>query len=266
MAKRKRIDPDLVTTNIRQSVEESKTRSRRVLCKTLFTEYGFHNRNPERAARIETFFRAYGLTWEPSVGDAQRDDWIRLGLNEDRPVISERAPEPRPDDGWFSSLMHAEFESEREVELRFVAPLFESLGYRELNEAVGVPVRIWEGVSPKSREADFIYFDSQDHSLETGNALVLIECKATGQDVSEGIGQARSYVPWVKPAYYVVTNGDRIVAYLYQGGPVRDSKVLDFDRSQLATRFSDLYKVLNIDAAREAKQQNILKFGAEHPV
>jgi hypothetical protein len=63
----------------------------------------------------------------------------------------------------------------------------------------------------------------------------------------------------VKPAYYVTTNGDAVVVYNYQGGAIPDVKVLDFKRSDLDSRFDDLYRVLNPKAAAEARQAKIDK-------
>ncbi len=48
--------------------------------------------------------------------------------------------------------------SEREVEMHFVSPLFEQLGYCEEQEAAGFGFVMWEGVRQHHAEADLLYF------------------------------------------------------------------------------------------------------------
>ena len=93
-----------------------------------------------------------------------------------------------------------------------------------------------------------------------------MEAKARDQKPDAGTGQAKSYAFWVKPAYYVTTNGDVIVVYNYQGGAVPDVKVMDIKRSELRERFDDLYRVLNPKAANDARQAKIEKAKSVKPV
>jgi Type I restriction enzyme R protein N terminus (HSDR_N) len=111
-------------------------------------------------------------------------------------------------------------------------------------------------LSSSARAGSFDGRGSRRHSLSDGVPLVLVEAKASDQAPDAGTGQAKSYAYWLKPAYYVTTNGDVIVVYNYQGGAVPDVKVLDIKRSELRERFDDLYRVLNpaaVEAARKAK-------------
>jgi hypothetical protein len=57
-------------------------------------------------------------------------------------------------------------------------------------------------------EADLLYFATDLRSLTDADPLVLVEVKDTGQPPDAGTGQAKGYAYWVKPAYYVITNGD----------------------------------------------------------
>ena len=88
--------------------------------------------------------------------------------------------------------------SEREVEMHFVSPLFEQLGYREEQEAAGFGFVMWEGVRQHHAEADLLYFAGDVHDVGKGNPLVLVECKAVGKGPDAGLGQARSYAYWLK--------------------------------------------------------------------
>ena len=119
--------------------------------------------------------------------------------------------------------------------------------------------------SAPGRSFDLVYFADEHHSLADGIPLVLVEAKGSDQLPDAGTGQAKSYAYWLKPAYYVTTNGDVIVVYNYQGGAVPDVKVLDFKRSDLRERFDDLYRVLNPRAAAEARQAKVNKLKGRPP-
>jgi hypothetical protein len=92
-----------------------------------------------------------------------------------------------------------------------------------------------------------------------GVPLVLVECKDTSKGPDAGVGQVRSFSFWIKPAYYVITNGDLLTVYNYQGGAVPDVKVLEVKRADLREQFDDLYRVLNPSAAAEARRDKIAK-------
>jgi len=87
-----------------------------------------------------------------------------------------------------------------------------------------------------------------------------VECKNTDKTRPDvGLGQVKSYSFWIKPAYYVTTNGDLLTVYNYQGGAIPDLKVLEVKRSDLREQFDDLYRVLNPLAAEEARRDKIAK-------
>jgi hypothetical protein len=50
---------------------------------------------------------------------------------------------------------------------------------------------------------------------------------AVGKGPDPGLGQARSYAFWLKPAYYLVTAGDYLTVWNYQGGAVPDVRVTE---------------------------------------
>ncbi len=86
---------------------------------------------------------------------------------------------------------------------------------------------------------------------------MLVECKAIGKGPDAGLGQARSYAFWLKPAYYLVTDGDYLTVWNYQGGSVPDVRVCEARRDTLRRKFDDLHAVLNPEAAFETRQQKI---------
>src|ERR1019366_4215778 len=59
--------------------------------------------------------------------------------------------------------------------------------------------------------------------------------QSRGKGPDGGLGQARSYAFWLKPAYYyVVTAGDYFTVWIYQGGAVPDVRVIEVRRSHAA--------------------------------
>jgi hypothetical protein len=103
------------------------------------------------------------------------------------------------------------------------------------------------------------------HDTEKGDPLVLVETKAVGKGPDAGLGQARSYAFWVKPAYYVVTDGDYLTVWNYQGGAVPDVRVCEARRGSLGEKFDDLYAVLNPQAALATRQQKITRLTGPQP-
>ncbi len=204
-----------------------------------------------------------GIRAQPPVGEAGLYDWIVLSLPV-MPAPDDSSPDPRPSDEWFEHLMSVVLVSEREVEMSFASPLLHGLGYCSEHEAAGFRFDTWEEVTRRRIEADLVYFADERNSLDDGVPLVLVEAKGSDQAPDAGTGQAKSYAYWLKPAYYVTTNGQVVVVYNYQGGAVPDVKVLDFKRSELRERFDDLYRVLNPKAAAVARQAKSTSSGGPH--
>ena len=247
--------PEDVTVSIRQSIEASAKGSRRVRCHSLRELFGFQAWTAQRRELVASHLERQGIRTEPSVVDAGLHDWIVLSLPS-LPPPSELAADPRPPDEWFDHLMSVHLDSEREVEMYFASPLFHGLGYSAEHEAAGFRFDMWEGVARKRVEADLIYFLDHRHSLDEGTPLILVEAKSTSQPPGTGTGQARIYAFWVKPAYYVVTNGDVTDVYNYQG-TAPDVPVLTVKRTALRDQFDDLYRMLSPGAAAEARQVKI---------
>jgi hypothetical protein len=101
--------------------------------------------------------------------------------------------------------------------------------------------------------------------VAAGDPLVLVECKAVGKGPDAGLGQARSYAYWLKPAYYLVTDGDYLTVWNYQGGAVPDVRVCDARRATLSEKFDELHAVLNPQAALATRQQKIKLLAGSQP-
>jgi hypothetical protein len=161
-----------------------------------------------------------GVVVQPPLEQAGSDDWLVFSMPA-LGVTSATPPDPRPTAAWFSDKAGLRLGSEREVEMHFVSPLFEQLGYQVEQEAAGFGFMMWEGVRQHHAEADLLYFASDVHDVASGDPLVLVECKAVGKGPEAGPGQARSYAYWLKPAYYLVTDGDYLTVWNYQGALFR---------------------------------------------
>jgi hypothetical protein len=92
------------------------------------------------------------------------DDWVVLSLTQ-LPPRRDDHPEPRPKPEFFDHLESVRLDSDPEVEMHFVGPLFRELGYGEEHEGAGFPFDMWEGVHHHTAEADLLYFADDRHRL-----------------------------------------------------------------------------------------------------
>jgi hypothetical protein len=246
-------DPVDVAASIRRSIALSPRVSRKVRCHTLRDLFGFQTWSTRRRETIGKILADQNIAVQPALSEAGPNDWLVLSLP-DLPPPRDDHPEPRPSPEWFEHLMSVPMYSESDVEMHFASPLFHRLGYDDEQEAAGFRFDTYAGVQFRVAEADLLYFADERQSLTDGVPLVLVEVKRSDQPPDAGTGQAKGYAFWVKPAYYVITNGNVIIVYNYQGGAVPDAKVLEFNRSDLRERFDDLYRLLNPKAAADARR------------
>jgi Type I restriction enzyme R protein N terminus (HSDR_N) len=257
-------DPVDVAASIRRSITVSPKGSRRVRCHTLRELFGFQAWSAPRKEIISRVLADQGVVVQPALSDAGSDDWLTLSLPELPPPRDDQ-PDPRPSREWFDHLMTVPLTTEREVEMHFASPLFHGLGYGDDQEAAGFRFETYAGVQFRVAEADLVYFASECHSVTDGLPLILVEVKDSSQPPDAGTGQAKSYAFWVKPSYYVITNGDALIVYNYQGGAVPDVKVLEIERKELRERFDELYSILNPKAAAEARKQKEARLAGPPP-
>lgn len=257
-------DPAEIAATIRRSIEFSMRGSRRLRFSTLRDLFGFQAWSGQRKEFVAKLLADQGVLVQPPVAEASLDNWVVLSMPQ-LPSRRDDHPEPRPTAEFFDFLESVQLGSEREVEMHFVSPLFEKLGYTYEHEAAGFSFDMWEGGSHRRIEADLVYFAGPKHSIFDAEPLVLVECKAYGKGPDAGVGQVRSYSFWIKPAYYVTTDGDFLVVYNYQGGAVPDVKVLEMRRSELRDRFDEIYAILNREAVVEARREKIARLTTNLP-
>jgi hypothetical protein len=257
-------DPVEIVAALRRSIEVSQRGSRRLRGHRFKDLFGFQAWSPARREMVAKLLSDEGIVVQPPLEQAGRDDWLIFSMPA-LGVTSATPPEPRPTEAWFADKAGLQLRSEREVEMHFVSPLFEQLGYDVKQEAAGFGFVMWEGVRQHHAEADLLYFASDIHDVAAGDPLVLVECKAVGKGPDAGLGQARSYAYWLKPAYYLVTDGDYITVWNYQGGAVPDLRVCETTRAALSEKFDQMHAILNPQAALATRQQKMqLLAGSQH--
>jgi hypothetical protein len=250
-------DPTEVIQTIARSIQVSQRGARRVRAHRFKELFGYQALTAQRRERIEQLMAEAGIVVTPSLADARHDDWLVMSM----PVqveVPKAHPDPRPTAAWFEHMQSVRPDTEREVEIHFAAPLFRELGYLEDQEAAGFGIQVYQGSRrPQRVEADLVYFADDQHHLDHGQPLVLVECKRMITDLKAAAGQVRSYALWVLPAYYVITDARTVSVWDFQGAIAPDREILSLQQAELAERFDDLYARLNPRAATEARQSKI---------
>lgn len=249
-----------VADSIVQSIVATPKRQRRLRSKTFWDLFGFKVRTKDRVLSVQQALRDRGVLTnidEDTFGTEDKDTWIILSQVSPEPPLSTK-PEndtvPAPSDSWFQLIEERLFESEREVEYYFVAPILEQLGYIEADIAIGYPVQMYEGVKKVNKEADFVVFNGDSRDRDA--ALLVVEAKRTRRLLSDdAVGQARGYAMWLTTPYYLVTNGEEIRVYLFRGAVQADVLLLKCQRSELREHWRDLYRSLNRDAIIKYKRR-----------
>lgn len=191
------------------------------------------------------------------LGEEDEDDWIVLTLTlPPKGTISPSylpiIPVKLPPTDWFQEMEKRQFESEREVETYFILPLIEKLGYEYNDTAIGYPVEMFKGVQRTKTEADFALFNGP--LREKKNVLLIIEAKNCDKGITvDNVGQAKSYAHELLPACYIITNGQQIKVFQFNGMLVPDEMVMDFDKSILYDMWTQLYSYVSKEATIKRK-------------
>jgi hypothetical protein len=246
-------DPAEIVANLRGSIEASKRGSRKLRAHRFKDLFGFPAWSPARRKMVNKRLADEGIVVQPPLDEAGRDDWLVFSMPT-LPEVTRQHAEPLPSDATFAYWEKLNPGSELEVEMHFAAPLFQSLGYTEEQEAAGFGITVFDGASHHRSEADLVYFATSVHDVDDGEPLVLVECKMPGKGPNAGLGQVQSYAFIIKPAYYVITDLDNLAVWNYQGGAVPDVRVIEVKNGELRERFDDLYAVLNPKAASKTRR------------
>ena len=251
------------STEIRAAIDGTPKKSKQILLKTLLKHYGFKTRQKHFLEAMHETLISVGVIVTPDLRTAEREDWIRLSVSDpslpvgdfasDVAVVANSDTATPEADPWLSAIATKEFASEKEVEIRFVIPLLERLGYDEDDRADGYPVEQVVGVRKSRTEADFVLFNGRNRSKD--GALLVVEAKNVGKSLTDHIQQARSYAMFLGTPYFMVTNADEIRVFLYRSPIESDIEVYRASRKDLLTTFPALFNLIGKPAIIEYKRR-----------
>lgn len=249
-----------VVLEMYQSVTKSQLKQKRLKSSTFWGLFKIKSRKKPVIEKIARLVNEQGLKINvksgAKFGDEDKTDWIILTqkiLPEPERPFQEIRSTSFPDDAWFEMIKTRVFETEREVETYFIVPLLEKIGYEYTDIAIGYSVEMFKGVQKIKAEADFVIFNGE--SRNKSDVLLVVEAKNSSKGINvDHIGQARSYVRELLPSSYIVSNGEQIFVFQYNGSVTPDEKVMEFNRSELKERWSELYSYVNKEATINRKK------------
>jgi len=257
------VDKAQVASSIREAINDSPKKSKRVLLKTLLKMFGHKTRQKHWLEAMNKSLQSVGVLMSPPLSEVERDGWVVLSVTDPRLPVGDFIPAEHggpagaahdsTPDLWLSTIASRAFNSEKEVEIRFVLPLLERLGYSEEDRADGYPVEQIIGVKKTRTEADFVLFNGLNRSKDS--ALLVVEAKNVSKNIADHIGQAKSYAMFLGTPYFMVTNGDDIRVFLYRSPIESDVEVFKSTRRDIFSTFPSLFNLISRQAVIEYKKR-----------
>lgn len=237
-----------ITEEILQSTLSTPKKQKRIKSSTFWRKFGIERRSKEKIEIVKKALEESNIFFESDeeIGTEAMDKMVKLSyLEPELAEVLQKATENclDQDDSWIEPLENRVFASEREVEQYFIAPILKKLDYDDEDCAIGFRLVIHKGVKKEKKEVDFAVFDGS--SREKDKALIVIEAKSSERKLTDdATGQARSYAVELSTPYYIVTNGNQIIVFLFRGGLVGDTQIMNFTRQELREKWQELYKIL----------------------
>lgn len=228
-----------IAKEIKHTTSHSKWMKRR----TLLKRFGYRNMTKTVAANITESLEDANVVLEINLKDCAPNDFITLSLK----------PTEVPDK--LLEIISKKLDTEKSVEIRFVVPLLELLGYDEEDRDDGPTVEMSMGSKKLKKEADFILYNGSGER-NVNKALLVVEAKNPNSSASvlkNAINQAKSYAMWTGTPYYMVTNGNIIRIFRYKTG-AQDEEMLQIYRKELVSMFDDLYELIGKEAIINLKE------------
>ncbi|WP_394366847.1 type I restriction enzyme HsdR N-terminal domain-containing protein [Mesoterricola silvestris] len=141
------------------------------------------------------------------------------------------------------------------MEIRFIIPLLERLGYSEEDRVDGCTIEMTIGSRKVKGEADFVLYDGTNRSRD--NVLLIVEAKRNGTRLEQAVEQARSYAMFLGAPFYLVTNGDDLRVFRFKSALETDVEVFQGTRETLGSRFHLLHG--SISKSRVADLRRVLR-------
>jgi hypothetical protein len=157
--------------------------------------------------------------------------------------------------------------NEAAVEINFVLPLLQRLGYAIADIDPKVAVTFQQGRKPKpgrKPEADFVVYAGPIHNRDT--SLIVVEAKATWETLEEGRAQAESYAMNLRAPFVLLANGREL--HLWQLQPALDTvRIFECAAKDIAAREGELELLLSRDSviayAKTLASKTILELSAD---
>lgn len=140
---------------------------------------------------------------------------------------------------WLLTLPTLQYRNELEVEVKFIAPLVEYLGFAADQVDLRVPVSVQVGRNTATGTADWVLWTPAHTS-----PIVVIEAKAPGQPLNGAVqSQARSYAFALGAPMFLLTNGSRL--QIYRRGVQSDQLVVNCTVEELVEQWPAVVDALN---------------------
>ncbi len=140
---------------------------------------------------------------------------------------------------WLLSVPDIQYRNEFEVEVKFIAPLLDYLGFAPGQVDLRVNVSVQVGRNTATGTADWVL-----RSPDRSRPLVIIEAKAPGQSLNGAVqSQARSYAFALGAPMFLLTNGSRL--QIYRRGVQTDQVVIDCTVEELVEQWPNIVEALN---------------------
>jgi hypothetical protein len=248
-----------VVLEMYQSVLQSQRKQKRLKSSTFWKLFKIKSRKKSIIQTIAHLINEQGLDIKVKsgvpFGEENKSDWIIITKKIHEPPKPPEGVSPTvyPEDSWFEMIKTRIFETEREVETYFILPLLEKLGYQYDDICIGYSLEMFRGVKKTKAEADFVLFNGEGR--EKIDVLLIVEAKKSNKGINiDHIGQARSYAHELLPSNYIISNGEQIIVYQFNGSLIPDEKVLDFSRTQMNEKWAKLYSYVNKGATIQRKK------------
>lgn len=139
---------------------------------------------------------------------------------------------------WFLEIADANYNSELEVEVKFVYLLMRFLGYGINDLKMRVSVEVQVGRQRASGIADWVVYNEK-----MGKPFLVIEAKEPNQLLTSAVQeQARSYAYGLSAPLYMVTNGKEV--RIYERKIDSDLEVISFLTKEIAQNWYQMEQIV----------------------
>lgn len=244
-----------VARELYESVVKSIKKQRRLKSSTFWRLFDVKKRTPTIIDRINQLLKKQELKVSVKSGEhlgtEGLSDWVVVTLI--LGPLPQVNPVKPPSSEWFKTMTSRSFGSEREIEHFFICPLLTELGYESDDIAIGYSVMMFKGAKKTTTEADIVVFKGPDRDEKS--TLLVIETKKGDKGINvDHIKQAKSYAQELLTVGYVVTNGQEINVFYFNGSLGPDERVMTFDRTDLMEKWQDLNRYIGKEATLKRKE------------